>query len=187
MAFGTKKAKKAITSIAENAISPAKNSTASGKPTGTAAAVLESMAASAAAAPSKADAQAEIDAAKPRPKYDPDAKSVADVYTISSIVGDEVLRDVKVKPWVDAVEAGTPVQTASRFVSNRMEALVEEDDIKRLKVLKYLLLLVKFYLALKPGGKGKGRKVPPKDVLKEKMEAEQSIVDTIRRRFADGG
>lgn len=184
MAFGTKKAKKAIASISENAIAPIKHVEGSVKADPLAAAVLESMAASAANVPTKAAVQAEIDDAKPRPKHNANAKKVEEVYEISSIVGDDIMREVKVKPWVDSVEAGIPVETLSRFVSRRLKGIVEAEDIKKLKVLRYMLLLIKFFHALKVGGRVK--KVPQREELRAKLEVDNSLVETIRRRFSDG-
>lgn len=183
LTFGTKKARKAISSIAENAISPSKSSA---NPTAAASAVINAISASASLAPSKADVQAASHAAQPRPTPNLDATTVKDVYTITEIVGESVLREVKVKPWVEAVEAGIPVSTSSRFVSRRIEDCVESDEIQKLKVLKYLLLLLRFYSALRPGRGKTGKKVPPREVLVEKLEVDSGLCDTIRRRFAEG-
>lgn len=192
MTFGTKKAKKAIASLSENAISARKTRDASPgaikkalKANPSALAVLESMATSASNAPSKEDLQASIDDSKPRPKHNANATTPEEVYEIKSIVGEELMKDLRVKPWVDAVEANEEVQTQSRFVSHRLRALCQDDAIIRLKVLKYMLHLLDFYRALKTV-RGGGRKLPEKGELEKNMGVDRSMVDTIRRRFVDG-
>lgn len=192
MTFGTKKAKKAIASISENAISPRKGRDVSPgarkrelKANPSALAVLESMATSANNAPSNNDLQMSIDNAKPRPKHNSNAETPHEVYEVKSIVGDDLMKELRVKPWVDAVEANEAVVTQSRFVSHRLRALCENDEIVRLKVLKYMLHLLDFFNALKTI-RGGGRKLPEKGELEKKMAVEKHIVDTIRKRFVDG-
>ncbi len=72
----------------------------------------------------------------------------------------------------------------SRLAQARREP--REEDVVKLKVLKYLLLLLDFHAALKPGGKTVFRKLPLRDTLREKLGAEDFLVDTIRKRFATG-
>jgi len=192
MTFGTKKAKKAISSLSENAITRDRARDASPgaakralKANPSARAVLESMAMSASNAPTKDDLQSSIDDAKPRPKHNAQATKPDEVYEVRSIVGDELMKDLRVKPWVDAVEANEEVTTKSRYVSNRLRALCQDDEIVRLKVLRYMLLLLEFFNALKTV-RGGGRKLPDKGELEKAMGVEKHVVDTIRKRFADG-
>lgn len=192
MTFGTKKAKKAISSLSENAITRDRARDASPgaakralKANPSARAVLESMATSASNAPTKDDLQSSIDDAKPRPKHNAQATKPDEVYEVRSIVGDELMKDLRVKPWVDAVEANEEVTTKSRYVSNRLRALCQDDEIVRLKVLRYMLLLLEFFNALKTV-RGGGRKLPDKGELEKAMGVEKHVVDTIRKRFADG-
>lgn len=189
--FGTKKAKKAINSLADNAvtsISQGDLNTVEGvkksiQQNPSAAAVIKSMAEGAANAPSKEALQAVIDNAKPRPKHNINATRPEDVYTIDELVGDDVMRLVKVKPWFDAIEEKKEVKTMSRFVSHRLKSLVEDDDVKRTKVLKYLLILMQFFLALKKGHRGAGKKVPKRDELLTIIDVDPVLLDTIRKTF----
>jgi len=195
MTFGTKKAKKAINALTENAIAPQQ---AGGedldqeevrkaiKADPAQAAIMESMAAAAASAPTQASLQAEVDAGKPRPKANEQADHPKDVYPISTIIGLETMKEVKVRPWVEAHEAGEAIQSTSRFVSFRVENLLENDDIPKLKVLRYMLVLIKFYQSLVPGGKNGGRKMPLRDKLATAMGEEAFLLETIKRRFTDG-
>jgi DNA-directed RNA polymerase I subunit RPA49 len=194
MTFGTKKAKKAISSISENAIAPRRNGEVVDaeavrkaiKADPAQAAILESMAAAVTAAPSQASTQAAIDEAKPRPKANEKAERPEDVYPISTIVGDETMKEVKVKPWVDTVESGEPVRTSSRFVSNRIEDLVNNEAIKELKILRYMYVLIKFYQALQPAGKS-GKKLPMRERMEKAMGEEAAFLDTVKRRFTNQG
>lgn len=200
--FGTKKAQKAIRSITENAVSSSRLSPNASqqdiesaiKNNPSAAAVLESMTASAEAAPSKESLQAIIDDAKPRPKHNTNATKIEDVYSITSpgVMGEELLQLVKVKPWFEAIENGKSVSTTSRFVTHRIRELIlgREDGgeaVKKVKVCRYLLVLVQFYKALRASKKGGVRLLPKPEVLREKVETERAVLDLVKRRFAGAG
>lgn len=195
MTFGTKKAKKAINALTENAIVP---QTAGGEDMGqeevrkaikadpAMAAIMESMAPAASTAPTQASLQAAMDENKPRPKANEKAEHPKDVYPISTLVGVETMKEVKVRPWVEASEAGQAIESTSRFVSFRVEGLLQNDDIPKLKVLRYMLVLIKFYQALLAGGKAGGRKLPMRDKLASAMGDESFLLETVKRRFTDG-
>lgn len=195
MTFGTKKAKKAINALTENAIAPQQ---AGGeeldqegirnaiKADPAQAAIMESMAAAVSSAPTAASLQAAVDENKPRPKANLHAEHPKDVYPLSTIIGVETMKEVKVRPWVEANEAGEPIQSTSRFVSYRVENLLQNDDIPKLKVLRYVLVLIKFYQALIPGGKSGGRKLPLRDKLVKAMGEEAFLLETVKRRFTEG-
>jgi len=192
MTFGTKKAKKVISAISDNAITPLKPRGTSPeslkravKKDPTAMAVLESMAISAENAPTRQSMQAAIDDAKLGPTHNPDAKIPAEIYPLSSIVGDNVMKECKVKPWVVAIEAGEEIQIAYRFIAHRLKAMVKEDDIVKLKVMKYMLMLMEFLFMLKSVKEG-GRKLPGRDILKTKLNISDALLDIIKRRFTDG-
>jgi DNA-directed RNA polymerase I subunit RPA49 len=55
--------------------------------------------------------------------------------------------------------------------------------VKRLKALRYILLLINFNAALKPGKYGKGKILPPKDKLQQKLDVSGSLVDGLKRKF----
>ena len=122
MTFGTKKAKKAINALTENAIAPQQ---AGGedldqgevrkaiKADPAQAAIMESMAAAASSAPTQSALQAAVDENKPRPKANDAAQHPKDVYAISTIIGVETMKEVKVRPWVEAHEAGEAIQSSS--------------------------------------------------------------------------
>ena len=130
--------------------------------------------------------QSAVDEGKPRPTPHLEAETPMEVYPIEELVGMGNLRLLTVKEWQDKVESGEGIDTRSRFVSARLQRVVHIGDVKKLKTLRYLLLLLDWFRALKPGMKG-GRKVPMREELKAAMEGVGSeLLDGVRKRFAEG-
>ena len=132
------------------------------------------------------DLQTEADAAKPRPKANTDAKTPSEVYSIADLVGGkEGLRLMNVKEWIDVVDAGGEVLVKSRFVAERVEPVIQSGDIRKLKGLRYLLLLIEFFQALKSGRvSGSERKVPKDEELAKKLPTWNSAqISAVRDRF----
>ncbi|KAF2142957.1 uncharacterized protein K452DRAFT_248606 [Aplosporella prunicola CBS 121167] len=180
MEFGTKKAKKALASITENAINPSKEGEDP-----VASAVLQSMANATSDMPTREALQAAVDEGKPRPRANLEATTPADVYTPESLIGLENMRLIEIKSWLDAAENREDVQTQSRFVAHRLMNIASQKDVKKVKVLKYILLLIDFMSALKPGRNG-SKKLPQRDDLEKKTHTSGALLDSVRRRFADG-
>ena len=189
MEFGTKKSKKAIADLTENAITSrnpgADSASGNGPPVDNtvAAALLDSMAAATVDMPSREDHQAIVDDSKPRPKANLQATAPAEVYPTTTIIGNEIMTVLNVKDWIDAVAEKREVKLHSRFVAKRLQEIAQSDDVKRLKVLRYILLLINFNAALKPGKYGKGKVLPPKDKLQQKLDVSGSLVDGLKRKF----
>ena len=132
--------------------------------------------------------QAEIDEAKPRPKPNMQAETPAEVYPVEDLVGGiGVLKAIGVKEWIDKVNAGEDVQTKSLFVARRLRATVQTGDVKKAKVLKYLLLLVEWFRSLKPGNRSGHRAPKPDDLPDLIANWGSDIVNGVNRRFAEGG
>lgn len=114
------------------------------------------------------------------------AETPAEVYPVEQLVGGvNVLRNMNVKGWIDKTNAGLDVQTRSLFLSKRLKRVVDSGDVKRLRALRYLLLLVEWFKALKVMPKG-GRKVPKVEDMGAMVEEWGSeTVAGIARRFAD--
>ena len=178
--------------LTRNAISPAKAGSLGVSQTGStldpiASAVVSSIATTAGSMPTREELQAAADESKPRPKPNITAEAPAEVYPLEDLLGRGMLRQMTVKEWQDAVDAKTEILTQSRFVSHRIPATVEAGDVRRLKSLKYLLLLLEWYSALVPASKGLGRKVKQRDKLREQLGSWGSeLVDGVSRRFAEG-
>ena len=194
LAFGTKKSQKAIRALTTNAIkaSPTK-STSQTSGTGRAldplaSAVVSSMAQSTSSMPTREQMQADIDENKPIPKPNMTAEQPEGIYPVEQLVGGtNNLRSMNVQELMDKVKAGEDVRTKSLFVSNRLRAVVLSDDVKRVKTLRYLLLLLEWYKGLKVGSR-KVKKVPKDEEMGHLMEQYGSeVVRGVGRRFADGG
>lgn len=130
--------------------------------------------------------QLAVDDAKPRPRPNLQATTPSEVYSVSDLVGgEETLRLLVVRDWQDAVAADKPVHTKSRYVSKRLANLAQSGDVKRLKTLRYLLILLEFYGSLGSGSKGI-KKVPQREQLRKAMgNANEGMTEGVRRRFTD--
>ncbi|KAA8643104.1 hypothetical protein EYZ11_005003 [Aspergillus tanneri] len=172
--FGTKQSRKAAQSMAENA-------QLSNAPAG-AASAAESAILSAMPVDSTADiaakaaaVQAQIQAAKPLPPANLDASHPADVYPIEALVpnGLATLHQLPgLKEWQETVLAGLSVTTTSRYVSRRVDAVVNSGNALHLQVLRFIFLLLEFARSLRPGrdpksSSGPGSKrLPPREDLR---------------------
>lgn len=191
MAFGTRKSKKAIASMTDNAISTQKkrgepSAGPAAKPDPLAAAVLESMSTFAGSALSREEMETSAQSSNLRPTANLSATTPAEVYPLDTLISNEELGALEVAGWIDAVNAKEDVQTHSRYVSRRLEGLCKRREVRKLKVLKYILLLIEWFLALKTSPLG-GRKLPPKDDLAKKISASPTLLDGVRRKFASAG
>lgn len=192
-AFGTKKAKKALAAITENAISPEKAIPSVGgspsKLNATSMAVMESIQQVTSGMASKEDLQAVADAAKPVPPCNVDAEEIQDVYQPEHMIGAEILNSIPIKDWQDSVKKGADIRSGNNvFVSHRLQAVAGGPNaVKHLRVLRYLDCLIKFQRAAKPRARGLFI-VPQKDKLAELLEPVPStVVENIRRRFTNKG
>ncbi|RYP79207.1 hypothetical protein DL771_000185 [Monosporascus sp. 5C6A] len=192
-AFGTKKAKKALASITENAIAPEKAIADAGgnanKLNASQQAVMESIREVTVGMASREDLQAAADAAKPVPPGNFDAKEIQDVYKPEELIGGDVLNAIPIKDWQDQIKKNLNKQHSSAFVAGRLVSIGQGPDaVTRLRTLRYLDLLIKFQRAAW-AGKGRGAKrVPPKDKLREIMQpAPEPVIENIRRKFSANG
>ncbi len=144
------------------------------------------MAASTGSMLTREEMQSAADEGKPRPTHNLDAETPADVYPLEELVGMRNLRLLTVKEWQDKVETGEGIETKSRFVSGRVRQVVQVGDVKKLKTLRYLLLLLDWFRCLKPGMKGV-KKLPMKEEVRAAVEGVGSeLLDGVRKRFAEG-
>ena len=185
MEFGSKKSKKAIATQYENVIHSATIESAPGAASEdpVAAALMENITKATGSMPSKQDLQNAIDDAKPRPKANLDAETVRDVYPVDVVVSKDFMTSIHVKDWVDAVEAGKRVEVHSRFVASRIHRFATANDIRRLKVLRFILMLVNFNAALVKKGL-KPQVLPKRDRLQQRLGESSAMVDAVTKRFA---
>ncbi|TLD34034.1 hypothetical protein PspLS_00478 [Pyricularia sp. CBS 133598] len=185
-AFGTKKAKKALVSRVENAITAANNASSRDSGAGEAA-LMASIKTAAENMPTRDELQAAVDGAKPVPKGNYDATEIQDVYDPNQIIGSDVLNAIPVRDWQTANKNDENVQLSSRYVANRLRRVGEHaESLKRLRILRYLYFLMTFIKIAKPGKNGV-RKLPPRDKLREALSpAPDVVLDSLRHKFADG-
>ncbi|TLS22767.1 uncharacterized protein PpBr36_05968 [Pyricularia pennisetigena] len=185
-AFGTKKAKKALVSRVENAITAANNASSRDSGAGEAA-LMASIKSAAANMPTRDELQAAVNGAKPVPKGNYDATEIQDVYDPDQIIGSDVLNAIPVRDWQTANKNDENVQLSSRYVANRLRRVGEHtESLKRLRILRYLYFLMTFIKIAKPGKNGV-RKLPPRDKLREALSpAPDVVLDSLRHKFADG-
>lgn len=188
--FGTKKARKVINERVLNAISPQKQP--GDKPTeidGASRAVLDSVGQLTTDMATREELQAVVDEAKPVPVANMEAEEIQDVYEPNVIIGSDILNLVPIREWQEKVRHKEGVQTPSRFVASRVNALAaNESATKRLRVLRYLSFVLVFYLLTKPGRAKGTRRIPPREKLKELLSpAPEAVIENIRRKFSDAG
>ena len=150
-----------------------------------AAAILETMDRADVHMPSREDMQIASDAVKPRPRANLEAQTAAEVYPVDNLVGEEELSAMVVKDWLDAIRNGQEVMQSSKFVARRLMHVAQRNDVRSLRLLKYITTLRDFYAALKPM-RGGGRKLPVREQLKSKTGANNYVLDCIRERFTNG-
>ncbi|KAL2865676.1 DNA-directed RNA polymerase I subunit RPA49 [Aspergillus lucknowensis] len=172
--FGTKKSRKATQSMAENA---QLSNAPEGAATAAESALLDSMPAESATdiATKTAALQAQVQAAKPLPQPNLDAKHPSEVYPLETLVpnGNATLRQLPIKEWQDTISSGLVVTTTSRYISNRIEAVAESGNTTHLQILRFILVLLELNRSLRSGGKGSAsssgpgsKRLPPKDDLR---------------------
>lgn len=191
--FGTKKAKKAITSKTENAITAEGTvrplaGTPRAKFDSVTAATLATMAEATSRMATRDELQSVANDAKPRPKANLDAVNPEGVYTIEELIGTDTFSSIAIKDWQDAVKAGRPIETISRFVSNRLQSMgVRTDSVQKLRLLRYLLYLIEFKNMLVTKGM-KGKMLPKFEAGKPPAhEIPPAVFGQMKRKFAQNG
>ncbi|TGJ81088.1 hypothetical protein E0Z10_g7681 [Xylaria hypoxylon] len=179
-AFGTKKAKKALAAITENAI--VDNDRKSKSLGASSQAMMSAIGDVTHTMASKEDLQALADAAKPVPPGNFEAREVQDVYTPQGMIGGELLNAIPIKDWQDAVKKGANKMMTSAFIASRLNAVGEgPDSVTRLKALRYLEFLIKFSKL----AKGRAGKIPSPDALRQLLHpAPEPVIQNIRRKFS---
>ncbi|OGM44444.1 hypothetical protein ABOM_006983 [Aspergillus bombycis] len=171
--FGTKQSRKAAQSMAENAqLSNAPAGAASAAES----AILSSMPLDSATdiATKTAAVQAQVQANKPLPQASLAASHPSDVYPIDVLVpgGLSTLQQLPgVNEWQETVKSGEAVATTSRYVSRRVEAVVNSTNATQLQVLRFIFLLLELARALRSGKDSKSsgpgsKRLPSRDELR---------------------
>ncbi|KAM5345392.1 hypothetical protein ACJ41O_011254 [Fusarium nematophilum] len=188
--FGTKKARKAIQETVLNAIAPQKKAgDAPTKIDAAARAMLSSVGEITSTMASREELQAVVDEAKPVPVANVDATEIQDVYDPARIIGADILNLVPIREWQEKVQHKDSIQVPSRFVAGRVNRVAaNQEAATRLRVLRYYLFVLLFYLNTKPGKVRGTRSIPPREKLREILApAPEAVIESIRRKFSDRG
>jgi DNA-directed RNA polymerase I subunit RPA49 len=146
--------------------------------------MLSSIAGSAGNAPTKEEQGKAMNNSKPRPKGVEGELDPLKIYTVENVVGLDTMKLIPVKKWVDSMNAKKEVQTSSRFVARRMLAHVENPE--KLKLLRYMLLLIDIYNASRLGRFG--RQLPRREDLKNVLgDMPEAVLEGVKRKFTEGG
>lgn len=185
--FGTKKARKAIASITENAISPDKSArSTNNKPAkidAATAAVLAGMAEGAKAMASREELDQKSQDAKPRPIANKDAKDVQDVYTVDSLIGKDTFAAVPVRAWETALKSNKEIECSSRYVASRINKVAT--NVEKLRILRYMVLMLEVLNSCRVT-KG-NRTLPRRDELKRLLgDIPEAVLESIKRKFTRG-
>ncbi|KAI1808002.1 RNA polymerase I associated factor, A49-like protein [Daldinia bambusicola] len=189
-AFGTKKAKKALAAITENAIAPEQAISDAGgsvqKLSTSSLALMDSINDVTMGMQSKEDLQAVADAAKPVPPGNFDAQEIQDVYTIEELIGGEILNAIPIRDWQEQLKKGQNSTIPTKFIANRFQPIGEgPNPVHRLRALRYLEFLIKFVRSARPGKERGTKRIPPKDKLREILKpAPEPVIENIRRKFS---
>ncbi|KAE8146015.1 A49-like RNA polymerase I associated factor-domain-containing protein [Aspergillus avenaceus] len=199
--FGTKQARKAAQSMAENAqLSNAPAGAASAAES----AILSSMPLDTATdiATKAASVQAQVQANKPIPQANLDASHPSDVYPLDVLVpgGLSTLQQLPgITEWQETVHSGQAVSTTSRYVSRRVEAVVNSTNTTQLQVLRFIFLLLELARGLRPGKERGSKRLPPREELRRILSSPTGakndttealpvpVIDAVRRKFAPQG
>ncbi|KAK4123582.1 hypothetical protein N657DRAFT_572972 [Parathielavia appendiculata] len=184
--FGTKKAKKAIQAVAENAMLAAKSRGKLGEDDR---ALVVTIRDSSQHMATREELQAAVDMARPVPRGNFDADEIQDVYVPAEIIGAEVLNAIPVLDWQEKVRKLEPVQVPARFVAHRIVRVAgNEDGVQRLKLLRYLLWVIVFWSTTRPGRERGTKSIARRDDLREALApAPEVVIENIRRKFSDNG
>ena len=197
LSFGTKKSRKAIESLTQNAITSAPNeastpnadgSPSKPKPTATPSALLAALPTS---TPSAQLATA-ITENKPIPTPNLAATTPQEVYTPESLIGADIFPAINFREWRESVKNNEAITTTSRFVSSRVAKLAKIGDADLLRALRYLFLLLNFNNALKPASNGSGlsKRLPSPQDLRTACAPgpglASPVLESVKRRFCTG-
>jgi DNA-directed RNA polymerase I subunit RPA49 len=185
--FGTKKSKKSIAAFTENAINPLQ-SRADGGPAAkldaASKAMLQTIGQATAGMSTSAQLAEVVESSKPRPKANTEAEEVQQVYTVDTLIGDQIMSLIPVRPWTETIKAKKPVKVKSMYVAHRVVNISE--NIEKLRILRYMYFIIRLLDTSR--NKRTEKILPRQDVLKEAMEDMPStVLDHFRRKFTANG
>lgn len=192
LAFGSRKSQKAIRrALTDNEITsavpnPSGSSLTQSVLEPAAAAILDEIDASAPSLHVQEEMKKTAEEARPGPKPHLLAETPAEVYPLEELVGLDVLPILTVRDWQEKVTASEDIATQSRYVSGRVREVVKSGNVREIKALKYLLLLVEWYHCLKSTKQRGVKELPPRNVMARVMHGtSEELRESVRVRFAE--
>ncbi|KEF60575.1 uncharacterized protein A1O9_02136 [Exophiala aquamarina CBS 119918] len=182
-AFGTKKSKKAVASVAENRLLAGSGEHADDPISN---AILSTIKDEDDVANSVESGNTNLSrSSKPLPQADLSATEIRDVYPLSALVFPAppytTLSQMPIAYWRDHIKSKKDVRSRSRFVANRVQYLTQsylsnpadEHLLLNLQLLRYILLLIELhtYISRLP----QRRPIPPPDKWPAKTTSDSSL------------
>jgi len=180
MEFGNKRTKRRITQQEENAVITAGDGEKMSKASRH---LIEAIGESVAAMPSAEQIAEAAESSKPKPRANIHAKLPKDVYPLDALLDPSARESIPVDDWLQACKKKEPVKTFCRFVSRRILSAAQNNDLTKLKVLRYLEIMYRFFISLKDMGRGK--RLPPRFELEQIQPF--PVTAAIRKRFSKSG
>ncbi|PUU83314.1 RNA polymerase I associated factor, A49-like protein [Tuber borchii] len=172
--FGTKKSQKRLRELELNKIDVSdmgKNITTS---------IVSQVEANTKDMPTAVELGNQIRANKPIPKVNHDANHPDEVYNLEDIISSDEYNVIWVREW----ERGEELKSKSSFVQARIRKLAEDKSKKHtrlLKILRYISLMIDFYLFQQ---RGRGR-LPAMDRVKKALSVDHAIAEGFFRRYTE--
>ncbi|CCE62090.1 hypothetical protein TPHA_0B04200 [Tetrapisispora phaffii CBS 4417] len=171
-AFGTKKAKKAITDLEKNRID-------ADKLAGSAIDIVASVRTAAKDLPTRAELQESLSNDRPTPLANVDATDVEQVYPIHNIISKKELAFIRVGPLMKEDDSEKKLEmlpyTKSHYISKKLESISQSENMTKMQLLYYLSLLLGVY---------DSRRVNNRVKLMERLNSPpDAIVDGIFDKF----
>ncbi|RLV93625.1 DNA-directed RNA polymerase I subunit RPA49 [Spathaspora sp. JA1] len=172
-AFGTKKAKAAISNLEKNRIDAEKLQ-------GMEMDIVDSVKESTQDLPTKEKMAQEVVNDRPTPLVDVDAKNVEDVYPLYNIIPEKEWAYLRVSSILTETEESKQLESLpygkSEYVKKHLPALVKQENIEKIQLLYYASLLF---------GVFQNRRVKDKQTLMTRLQDKPSevLIDGILERF----
>ncbi|ODQ65188.1 RNA polymerase I associated factor, A49-like protein [Nadsonia fulvescens var. elongata DSM 6958] len=141
-AFGTKKAKKAITDLERNRIE-------SDKLDDLEMAIVDTVKSSTSSLPTQSQISEQTEQDRPIPPYNLEATEATDIYPISSLIPEKIAPFIRVQSILHEEDLAKRTEMLphknSQYISDRLANITNESHIEKLKLLYYLSFLMGIY------------------------------------------
>lgn len=173
-AFGTKKAKKAISDLERNRVD-------SDKLVDVAVDIVDTVKSASKGLPTRKEMEASVSNDRPTPLANLDATDVEQIYPVENIIPSRELQSIRVngilkeKDIEKKLDFFPYIPKSTKYIKKKLDIFKEPSQIVKLQLLYYLTLLLGVY---------ENRRCRSKDQLMEKLNSPpESLVDGILERF----